>query len=98
MLTTEGMIITSATTAPFPKLGTLPSISVYSTLAITSNCPPTEAGMPKSVKHRKKVCIKDAARVPSRGVRMVIRNVCSGESPISLDTIINRLSIYPMAL
>ena len=28
MLTTEGMIMTSATTAPFPKFGTLPSISV----------------------------------------------------------------------
>ena len=28
MLTTEGTSMTSATTAPFPKLGTLPSISV----------------------------------------------------------------------
>ena len=28
MLTTDGMIMTSATTAPFPKFGTLPSISV----------------------------------------------------------------------
>ena len=62
-----GMIMTRATTAPFPKSGTLPSISVYSTLAITSNRPPTEAGMPKSVKHRKKVCIKEAASVPSSG-------------------------------
>ena len=28
MLTTDGMIITRATTAPLPKFGTLPSISV----------------------------------------------------------------------
>ena len=93
MLITEGTSITRATTAPFPKSGTLPSISLYKTLAITSKSPPTEAGIPKSVKHRKKVCIKEAARVPKSGLKIVILKVRSGESPMMRDTIMNFLSI-----
>ena len=31
-------------------------------------------------------------------MRIVIRKVCRGESPISLETIMNLLSMYPIAL
>ena len=90
--------MTMATTAPLLKLGRLPSISSYRTEATTSYCPPTEVGIPKSVKARKKHWTKEAARVPVRGRSRVIQNVFRGLSPIILDTIMYFLSIYPMVL
>ena len=98
MLNTDGSSITIATTLPLLKSGTLPSICVYRTLAMTSYFPPTDAGIPKSVKQRKNAWINDAAKVPISGLKIVIINVENALSPINLDTTMNFLSMYPIVL
>ncbi len=62
------------------------------TIATTSNLPPTDAGIPKSVKHKKNHCITEQVNVPAKGLNIVIHSVFSLLSPITLDTIINFLS------
>ena len=49
----DGTSITIAITAPLLKLGIDPNISVYKNVDITLNSPPTDAGIPKSVKLKK---------------------------------------------
>ena len=66
---------------------------MYKIEAITSNFPPTEAGMPKSVKLKKKHCMKETTKVPIKGLNIVSRKVISGLSPITFETIENFLSI-----
>ena len=65
---------------------------------MTSYPPPTEAGMPTSVKHRKKAWMKAPARVPSRGRRMAIQKVARSRSPMTLETMMVFLSTKPMVL
>ena len=65
---------------------------------MTSYRPPTEAGMPKSVKQRKKDCRNAPASVPSSGRSTAMRKVASGLSPISLETVMVFLSMKPIVL
>ncbi len=54
MLTTEGISMTMATTAPPVEVGDAPQHLVVEDGGHHLIPPPTEAGIPKSVKHRKK--------------------------------------------
>ena len=98
MLPTEGSSIIMATTAPRLKSGMPPSIWLYSTVATTSYRPPTDAGMPKSVKLRKNAWMNAPASVPSSGRRTPIQKVDSAPSPITLETVSVFLSMYPIVL
>ena len=60
--------------------------------------PPTEAGIPKSVKLKKKDWIIDVASVPHKGLKTEILKFANALSPISYDTRPNFLSINPMVL
>ena len=94
----EGISMAIATTAPRLKSGILPSISSYKSPAIVLTLPPTDAGIPKSVKLRKNDWIIDVASVPHNGLNTEILKFEKALSPISLDTSPNFLSIYPIVL
>ena len=65
---------------------------------MTSNFPPTDAGIPKSVKQRKNDWMNEAISVPAKGRKIVIIKVETRLSPMILETIMNFLSIYPIVL
>ena len=60
--------------------------------------PPTEAGIPKSVKLKKNDWIMDVASVPHNGLSTEILKFDKALSPISFDTSPNFLSMYPIVL
>ena len=93
ILKIDGKSIERAITAPLLKFGTLPSISLNNNVATTSYSPPIDAGIPKSVKLRKKHCITAAAKVPKRGEIIAIQRVLILLSPIILETVMKLLSM-----
>ena len=62
----------TAIAEPDWKSGTAPIITMYSCVATTVYCPPIEAGIPKSVKDKKKDKMKAAAIVPIMGRTLVM--------------------------
>ena len=98
ILPIEGISIIIAITAPRLKSGIPPNIWLYNRVAITSYPPPTDAGIPKSVKHRKNAWINAPARVPKSGLRTAIQKVDSVLSPITLETISVFLSTKSIVL